>query len=108
MPLETIDPATTALVLIEYQNDFTSSGGVLHDAVAPVMQSTGMLTKTQNVVAAARAAGVTVMHAPISFTEGYNEISAHPYGILKGVVDGKAFVKLVGRRDHRRARPAGR
>jgi nicotinamidase-related amidase len=33
------------------------------------------------------------MHAPITFAEGYNEISAHPYGILKGVVDGNAFVK---------------
>jgi Isochorismatase family len=42
---------------------------------------------------AARAAGVTVMHAPITFAEGYKEISSHPYGILKGVVDGKAFVK---------------
>jgi nicotinamidase-related amidase len=33
------------------------------------------------------------MHAPITFTAGYNEISSHPYGILKGVVDGNAFVK---------------
>jgi nicotinamidase-related amidase len=33
------------------------------------------------------------MHAPITFHEGYNEISSHPYGILKGVVDGNAFVK---------------
>ena len=24
---------------------------------------------------------------------GYNEISSHPYGILKGVVDGNAFIK---------------
>ncbi len=30
---------------------------------------------------------------PITFAEGYNEISSHPYGILKGVVDGNAFVK---------------
>jgi nicotinamidase-related amidase len=88
-----IDPTTTALVLIEYQNDFTSEGGVLHEAVAPVMAGTGMLEKTKTVVAAARAAGVTVMHAPITFAEGYHEISSHPYGILKGVVDGKAFVK---------------
>jgi nicotinamidase-related amidase len=33
------------------------------------------------------------MHAPITFVAGYNEISSHPYGILKGVVDGNAFVK---------------
>lgn len=93
MTVETIDPATSAIVLIEYQNDFTTEGGVLHEAVAPVMRSTGMLEKTCSVVDAARAAGVTVMHAPITFAEGYGEISDHPYGILKGVVDGKAFVK---------------
>jgi nicotinamidase-related amidase len=80
-------------VLIEYQNDFTSDGGVLHGAVAGVMDSTGMLENTRALVDAARDAGATVMHAPIMFAEGYNEISSHPYGILKGVVDGKAFVK---------------
>jgi nicotinamidase-related amidase len=88
-----LDPKTTAVVLIEYQNDFTSEGGVLHGAVSAVMDQTNMLDKTQKVVAAAREAGVTVMHAPIMFADGYNEISSHPYGILKGVVDGKAFVK---------------
>jgi ureidoacrylate peracid hydrolase len=88
-----IDPKTTAVVLIEYQNDFTTEGGVLHAAVAPVMDSTGMMANTQQVAKAARAAGATVMHAPIAFAAGYNELSAHPYGILKGVVDGNAFVK---------------
>jgi nicotinamidase-related amidase len=81
------------VVLIEYQNDFTTDGGVLHGAVAEVMDKTGMLENTKKVVGKAREAGATVMHAPITFAEGYNEISSHPYGILKGVVDGNAFVK---------------
>ncbi len=89
----TIDAKTTAVVLIEYQNDFASDGGVLHAAVSEVMARTGMLARTCEVVAAARSAGAVVMHAPISFAEGYGEITAHPYGILKGVVDGNAFVK---------------
>ncbi|AXX29865.1 cysteine hydrolase [Actinosynnema pretiosum subsp. pretiosum] len=88
-----LDPARTAVVLIEYQNDFTSQGGALHDAVAPVMADTGMLPKTVELVDAARAAGAVVMHTPIAFAEGYHEITATPYGILKGVVDGKAFVR---------------
>jgi nicotinamidase-related amidase len=88
-----IDASTTAVVLIEYQNDFTSEGGVLHTAVEGVMEKTGMLDNTKRVVDAARRAGATVMHAPITFAEGYHELGAHPYGILKGVVDGKAFVK---------------
>ncbi len=88
-----IDTATTAVVLIEYQNDFTSEGGVLHEAVAEVMAKTDMLANTRRVVEKARTAGATVMHAPITFAEGYNELGAHPYGILKGVVDGNAFVQ---------------
>ena len=35
-----IDPSNTAVVLIEYQNDFTSDGGVLHGAVEEVMDKT--------------------------------------------------------------------
>jgi ureidoacrylate peracid hydrolase len=88
-----IDATTTAVVLIEYQNDFVTEGGALHGAVAEVMDKTDMLANTQQVVDAARSAGVVVMHAPITFADGYNEITSHPYGILKGVVDGKAFVK---------------
>jgi nicotinamidase-related amidase len=88
-----IDPKTSAVVLIEYQNDFTTEGGVLHDAVAGVMDKTDMLANTKRVVDAARKAGVPVMHAPITFAKGYGELSAHPYGILKGVVDGECFVK---------------
>jgi nicotinamidase-related amidase len=87
------DPKRTAVVLIEYQNDFTSEGGVLHDAVNDVMESTGMLDNSRSLVEAARAAGATVVHAPITFMAGYGELSEHPYGILKGVVDSSAFVK---------------
>ncbi|MBH22849.1 MAG: isochorismatase [Myxococcales bacterium] len=83
----------TALVLIEFQNDFTTEGGAFHGAVSEVMGATEMLPKAAHLVQQARARGVTVMHAPITFKPGYNEISDHPYGILKGVVDNNAFVK---------------
>jgi hypothetical protein len=33
MSAEKLDPKETALVLIEYQNEFTTPGGALHDAV---------------------------------------------------------------------------
>lgn len=88
-----IDSATTAVVLIEYQNEFATKGGVLHGAVEKVMGETNMLANTVSLVAWARKHGITVMHVPISFAPGYGELSRHPYGILKGVVDGKAFVK---------------
>ncbi|MCB9590733.1 MAG: cysteine hydrolase [Polyangiaceae bacterium] len=88
-----LDPKTTAIVLIEYQNEFTSDGGVLHGAVAGVMDKTNMLANTVKLVDEARKKGATIMHAPITFAPGYGELTRHPYGILKGVVDGKCFVK---------------
>jgi len=87
------DPKCTAVVLVEYQNDFASEGGALHDAVRDVMQSTGMLDNTRRLVEAARGAGATIVHAPIAYVPGYRELALHPYGILKGVVDAAAFVK---------------
>jgi nicotinamidase-related amidase len=88
-----LDPSETAVVLIEFQNDFTSEGGALHGAVAAVMAETGMLDTTVDAVERARQAGATIMHAPISFAEGYGELAAAPYGILAGVVASNAFVK---------------
>lgn len=88
-----MDPRNTAVVLIEYQNDFTSEGGALHGAVAESMADTNMMDNTKELVAAARDAGATIIHAPISFANGYKEITGSPYGILKGVVDSNAFVK---------------
>ncbi|MDR2566015.1 MAG: cysteine hydrolase [Bifidobacteriaceae bacterium] len=86
-------PATTALVLIEFQNDFTSPGGTLHDAVAGVMERTNMLVNAAKTAAAVRQAGATVIHSPIQYAPGYGELTPKPYGILAGVVDTGSFVK---------------
>ena len=88
-----LDPKRTAVLLIEYQNDFTSEGGALHAAVRDVMEGTGMLANTRRLVDAARAAGATIVHATIGYVPGYRELALHPYGILKAVVDAGAFVK---------------
>ncbi|GLS19697.1 peroxyureidoacrylate/ureidoacrylate amidohydrolase RutB [Labrys miyagiensis] len=86
-----MDPKSTAVVLIEYQNDFTTEGGTLHGAVKGVMDQTNMLANTVETVKQARAAGATIVFAPITFTEDYHELRPSPYGILKGVVDSKSF-----------------
>ncbi|RSK43837.1 cysteine hydrolase [Hymenobacter rigui] len=84
-------PASTAVILIEFQNDFTTPGGSLHDAVKTVMKKTDMLANTEELVRQARNAGALILHVPISFTENYRELGPRPYGILKGVVDSNSF-----------------
>ena len=87
-----LDPAKTALVLIEFQNDFASEGGSLHGAVQGVMQQSNMLANATETMQKARAAGATVIHAPISI-EVQRRDRRDFYGILKGVVDTKSFRK---------------
>ena len=88
-----LNPLATAIVLIEFQNDFTTPGGVFHGAVKGVMETNNMLANTVEVVDKSRKAGVVIMYAPITFADGYGELTQHPYGILKSVVDNKAFRK---------------
>ncbi len=88
-----MSPATTALVMIEYQNDFAKPGGAQHEAVRGVMETTGMLENSIRLVETARSLGATIMLTPITFADGYPELPKQPYGILKGIVDASAFRK---------------
>ena len=64
-----LDPEETAIVLIEYQNEFTSEGGKLHEAVKECMDTTNMLENSSKLVKEARNAGCSIVHVPISFEE---------------------------------------
>jgi len=86
-----LTPAETALVLIEYQNEFTTEGGKLYEAVKPCLEANGTMENSKKVLDAARKAGCLVVHVPIEFEKGHREINESPYGILAGVKDGSAF-----------------
>merc|ERR1711939_13601 len=90
---EAIVPARTALVLIEYQNEFTSEGGKLHDGVKDVMESTGMLEKSVQAAEAMRASGGKVLHCPISLAADKSDNPNKNLGILKGCAEGELFVE---------------
>jgi nicotinamidase-related amidase len=81
----------TALVFIEYQNEFTSEDGALHGAVKECMEATGTIENSKKVMDEARGAGCTIIHLPITFEEGHSEISKKPYGILAGIKEGELF-----------------
>jgi len=62
-----LDPKETALVFIEYQNEFATPGGKLHDAVKDVMEKTNMLENSRKLADVARNNGCTIIHCPIEF-----------------------------------------
>jgi nicotinamidase-related amidase len=77
-----LDPKDTAIVFIEYQNDFTSPGGKLFDAVKSCMDATGTLGNSRKVMDVARDAGCTIIHCPISF-EKVSSPSQSPMKLAK-------------------------
>lgn len=98
--METIDAKKTALVLIEYQNEFAAEGGKLYPAVSKVMSETNMLANSAETMNAARAKGCTIMHAAITFSEDFKEVSKTAYGILGNVKNGQCFVKGTWNADY--------
>lgn len=86
-----INAAETAVVLIEFQNEFCTDGGALHDAVKECMEKTGTLKNARNVMDATRSAGCKIIHVPIIFEEGHNELKSDGYGILAGIKEGEIF-----------------
>uniref|UniRef100_A0A7S3BIG7 Isochorismatase-like domain-containing protein n=1 Tax=Haptolina ericina TaxID=156174 RepID=A0A7S3BIG7_9EUKA len=86
-----VDPKRTAVLFIEYQNEFTSDGGKLHEAVKGTMGD--MLHRSAVVADTARAAGATVMHAPISFKVDASDNPNKALGILAGCAGDKLFTE---------------
>lgn len=89
----TLVPEETALILIEYQNEFTTEGGALHGAVKDCMEASRTLHNSQAAADCARSAGCTIIHVPIVFDEGHQEINSKPYGILAGIKENEIFKK---------------
>ena len=89
---EDIQPDTTALVMIEFQNEFTTEGGKLHEGVKGVMEETGMLEKAVEVCAFARKKGMKVFHVPICFQQDMSDNPNKGLGILKGCADSELFL----------------
>merc|ERR1712070_1155220 len=81
----------TAIVFIEYQNEFTTEGGKLHGAVKDVMSANGMLEKSAALASKARSAGMHIFHVPISFKADASDNPNKALGILAGCAADSLF-----------------
>lgn len=81
----------TALVMIEFQREFTDSGGKLHEAVKDSMASTNMLANAVKACEDARAKGCKIIHVPITLAKDLSDNPNKGIGILKGCADGALF-----------------
>ena len=90
---QTLKANETALVLIEFQNEFAKPGGKNYDYVKDVMEKNKTIPNTVDLVAKARAKGIKILYVPIFFESDYREMAPEPYGVAKLVKDSGAFKK---------------
>ena len=80
----------TAVVLIEFQNDFCKEGGKLHDGLKGELARQNTIPNGVKLAEGARKKGAMVIHSPFIFNEKYFE-DHQMKGIVKAVADGDAF-----------------
>ncbi|MDO5580427.1 MAG: cysteine hydrolase [Planctomycetia bacterium] len=80
----------TALIFIEFQNDFCKPGGKLHDLVKEELARVGTIPNAVRLLQGARAKGCRIIHCP--FTLDKNWVAEKgSVGILEGINQNDIF-----------------
>lgn len=77
-----LNPSDTVVLSMDFQNEIVRNFVPTDD---------GLLTRAASVLAAARAAGIPVVHVVVQFRPGHPEVAAH--GMFKMVRDGNRLVE---------------
>lgn len=85
-----VNPNTTALILIGFQNDYFAEDGILHPIIEEASRKTGVLKNTLSLIRALRSTEALILTTPIHFTHDYSEL-VDPVGILANIKELGAF-----------------
>src|ERR1044072_6762288 len=89
----TIDPATTALIVQDLQNDVIIEGGAFADSGSPEhAQEQNVVENVKSLAAAARAAGIPVIHVHYIVEKGAPGLKLNA-PLFEGVKDTNALVR---------------
>lgn len=84
---------TTALLLIEIQNEFLSEGGIFYPMLRDVLEKNHVIDNLKRLIEVAQDKGMLIVHTPIQFSPDYREMGQSPYGIMKIVKDAGALIR---------------
>jgi nicotinamidase-related amidase len=88
------DPATSALLILHYQNGLVRDEGVFaFSGTAAQVEKHNTIEKTAAVIGAARAAGMTVVYINIEFRPGFPELKKPTYPLIESIQERNAFLR---------------
>lgn len=85
-----MNPDTTAMILVGFQNDYFAQDGVLRGVVEDSASVDSVLANTVAFITAMADSGVTMIATPIVLTADYRAM-ANPVGILNTMKEAGAF-----------------
>lgn len=81
----------TAILLIEFQNEWLSPDGSLHLVIKEQLEQKGLVSNTEYLLDELRKKGVTIVHAPLSFTPDYREVLRDATALVSIIKENKRF-----------------
>jgi nicotinamidase-related amidase len=89
-----IDPSTSALLVLHYQNGLVRHEGVFaFSGTAAQVEKHECLEKTAAVLEATRAAGSPVIYVNIEFRPGFPELKKPTYPLIESIQERNAFLR---------------
>lgn len=85
-----MNPRQTAMIFIEFQNDFCKEGGKLFSLVQEELKRNQTILHAVRLLEGARAKGFKVIHCPFTLDQKWNSEN-EVVGLLRGVSDGSVF-----------------
>lgn len=93
-----LDPAETALVLVDFQNNFASPEGEHYRSYQKVFEETGMLENSVALVKKARALGIQVIQVTEAYSPDYRELDpSNPGGFHRSQILRQAWKQGTAR-----------
>jgi nicotinamidase-related amidase len=90
----TIDSATSALLVLHYQNGIVKPEGVFaFSGTAAQVEKHGCLAKTAAALGAARAGGMPVIYVNIAYRPGFPELKKPTYPLIESIQERNAFLR---------------
>ena len=87
-PLDKVlNPAETALILVDFQYPFTNPAGANYHNVQKELDEKKLLDRTVDLVKKARSLGITVVHITEGYSHDYRELDpTNPGGFHRGQI----------------------
>ena len=89
----TIDPNSTALLVLHYQNGLVRPEGIFaFSGTAAQVEKHGTLARTASAIQASRRAGVPVIYVNIAYRPGFPELRKPTYPLIESIQERNSFL----------------